>query len=468
MPKATYLCELGELVAQTRPEQLPQGVIEQAKLVLLDTLGAIVGGSQLPEIGTLARFYAAGGGFERATILGQEFKVPLKEAAFINGCAGVALELDEGHRLAGGHPAVHVLPAALALAETRQLSGRELLVALVVGYEVAARIGMATSLRPMVHPHGTWGCLGAAAAAARLIGWPAERVAEALSVTGSLTLATSWCTALEGATVRNAYAGLANLSGLLAIELVAAGFTGPADGPGLTFNQATGEGFRAGEILIGLGSDWQITHNYFKFHACCAYNHPVLDALLELRTARPFEPEEVEAIEVETWAKAAILANPEPESYLGAKFSIPFACATLIVYGSTRPEAFGPDTVRDPQVLALARKVRVREDPELTKMVPAMRPARVKVWLRGGEVLTKFVPNPRGDRAGGKPAERDELEAKFLGLVEPVLGRLAALEALGLIWRIEELPDVGSLAATLSRGFKDAAAGGENRGFRGL
>lgn len=449
-PKAGYLYEFGRLVSQTQLGQLSGELLEQAKLVMLDTVGAILGGSRLPEIGALARYYGVEEGSGTATMLGHGLKAPLKEAALVNGCAGVALELDEGHRLAGGHPAVHVLPAALALAETRRFPGRELLAALVVGYEVAARAGMAVRLRPMVHPHGTWGVLGAAAAAARLLNWPAEKVAEALSVAGSLTLATSWGTALEGATVRNAYAGLANLIGLLAIELVAAGFTGPADGPGLAFTHATGEGFRAEEALGGLGSDWQLTRNYFKFHACCAYNHPVLDALQDLRTARPFEADEVEAIEVETWGRAALLANPEPESYLGAKFSIPFACATLMVHGSTGPEAFGPEAARDPKVLALARRVSIREDPELTKAVPAMRPARVKVRLRRGEVLTGFAPNPRGDRAAGEPAGRADVEAKFLGLAEPVLGRPAALKAKDIIFRIEEISDIGELAAVLS------------------
>ncbi len=448
-PKAEYIAELARLVVRTRPEDLPAGVTDQARLVLLDTLGAIVGGSRLPEVVALARAWASREG--PATILGPGLKAPVREAAFVNGCAGVALELDEGHRLAGGHPAAHVLPAVLALAEARRLPGRELLVAFVVGYEVAARVGMAARLRPMVHPHGTWGVLGAAAAAARLMGFGLEPTAEALAVAGSLTLATSWGTALEGATVRNAYAGAANLLGLLAAELVAAGFTGPADGPGLTFLQATGEGFRPEAVLEGLGSDWQLARNYFKFHACCAYNHPALDALAALQAAYGFGADEVEAILVETWERAALLANPEPESYLGAKFSIPFACATLIVNGSTGPEAFSPEAARDPRVLALARKVSVRADPELSRAVPAMRPARVTVRLRDGRVLTGLAENPRGDRAAGDSVGRAELEAKFVRLVEPVVGPAAAREAVDMVLRLDELPSIGALTSVLGQ-----------------
>ncbi len=339
----------------------------------------------------------------------------------------------------------------LALAEARRLPGRELLVAFVVGYEVAARVGMAARLRPMVHPHGTWGVLGAAAAAARLMGFGLEPTAEALAVAGSLTLATSWGTALEGATVRNAYTGAANLLGLLAAELVAAGFTGPADGPGLTFLQATGEGFRPEAVLEGLGSDWQLARNYFKFHACCAYNHPALDALAALQAAHGFGADEVEAILVGTWERAALLANPEPESYLGAKFSIPFACATLIVNGSTGPEAFSPEAARDPRVLALARKVSVRADPELSRAVPAMRPARVTVRLRDGRVLTGLAENPRGARPAGDSVGRGELEAKFVRLVEPVVGPAAAREAVDMVLRLDELPSIGALTSVLGQ-----------------
>jgi 2-methylcitrate dehydratase PrpD len=455
-PKADYITELARLVVETRAEDLPTDVTCQAKLVLLDTVGVTVGGSGLPEVAALARAWTGHQGPATATILGRGLKAPVKEAAFVNGCAGVALELDEGYRFAGGHPAVHVLPAALALAEARRLPGREVLVAFVVGYEVAARVGMAARLRPMVHPHGTWGVLGAAAAAARLLGFPVESTAEALSVAGSLTLATSWGTALEGATVRNAYAGLANLTGLLAVELVAAGFTGPGDGPGLTFRQATGEAFRPEKVTERLGSEWQITRNYFKFHACCAYNHPALDALGALRAAHRFGPEEVEAVEVDTWEQAALLANPEPETYLGAKFSIPFACATLIVNGSTGPEAFAPERIRDPQVIALARRVKVRADPELSKMVPARRPARVTVRLRDGRVLTGFAENPRGDRAAGAAVDRAEVEAKFLGLVEPVAGPAVARRVMGMILRAEELADIGLVTDLLNQGIAEA------------
>lgn len=455
-PKADYITALARLVVETRAEDLPTEVTCQAKLVLLDTVGVMVGGSGLPEVAALARAWTAHRGPATATILGHGVKAPVKEAAFVNGCAGVALELDEGYRFAGGHPAIHVLPAVLALAEARRLPGREFLTAFVVGYEVAARLGMAARLRPMVHPHGTWGVPGAAAAAARLMGFPAEMTAEAISVAGSLTLATSWGTALEGATVRNAYAGLANLTGLVAVELVAAGFTGPADGPGLTFRHATGEGFRPEKVTEGLGSDWQITRNYFKFHACCAYNHPALDALGALRVAHGFGPEEVEAVQVDTWEQAALLANPEPETYLGAKFSIPFACATLIVNGSTGPEAFAPDRIRDPQVVALARRVAVRADPELSKMVPAMRPARVTVRLRDGRVLTGFAENPRSDRAAGAAVDQAELEAKFLGLVEPVAGAAVVRRVMEMIFRVEELADFSLLTDLLNQGIVEA------------
>src|SRR5207244_10751779 len=128
-----------------------------AKRVLLDTLGAIVAGSTLPENGRLARLAAARAPHGVATLLGHGAKADAGWAALVNATAGVALEVDEGNRLGGGHPAIHVIPGALAVAEEQAFDGRRLLESLVAGYEIGSRLGGATTPRASVHSHGTWG-----------------------------------------------------------------------------------------------------------------------------------------------------------------------------------------------------------------------------------------------------------------------------------------------------------------------
>ena len=196
---------------------------ERAALVLADTVGAILGGSHEPEVRRLH------GGADRAvgpaTVLGAGFpRVEPWWAIVANGLAGTMLELDEGNRFARGHPGIHVLPAALAEAERLGRSGAALVAALVVGYDVAARLGGGAPVRPGMHMHGVHGAVGAAAAVARLRELDAEVTARALGVAAGLTLGTSWRTALGGATVRNAYAGVAGANGWLAVDLAVAGY----------------------------------------------------------------------------------------------------------------------------------------------------------------------------------------------------------------------------------------------------
>ena len=265
---AFWLDTLADFLAGFRFEELKPATVEQTSYVILDTMGAIAGGAAEPEMQALtAKLTVSPVG--EASVIGTGKTAVSAAAAFLNGTAGTFLEMDEGNRFAKGHPAIHVLPAVWALAEIRKLPGRALMEALVLGYEVGARIGIAAAMRPDMHPHGTWGTVGAAAAVARLLGYDAARIRETINVASSLTLATSKRTMLEGGTVRNAYAGIANRMALMAIDLVEAGFIGERDGLSSVFGHVVSERFDTARMIDGLGRDWQIDRNYFKLHSCC-------------------------------------------------------------------------------------------------------------------------------------------------------------------------------------------------------
>src|SRR5262245_10860667 len=163
-----YLDRLARLAAETRVDSLPAATVTAARLVLLDTLGAMVAGSELAENRRLAELSASRAPGGQASLLGHRERSDASWAALVNATAGVALEMDEGNRHGGGHPAIHVIPAALAVAEERRLEGRRLLEAVIAGYEIGSRIGGATTPRPNVHSHGTWGTISTAVAVARL------------------------------------------------------------------------------------------------------------------------------------------------------------------------------------------------------------------------------------------------------------------------------------------------------------
>jgi 2-methylcitrate dehydratase PrpD len=267
-----------------------------------------------------------------------------------------------------------------------------------------------------MHPHGTWGTVGAAAACARVRGLDAASMREAINIAASLTTATSKRTMLEGGLVRNVYAGMSNRNGLLAVELAGCGFTGERDGPGSLLGQVISERFDTTEVLRDLGQDWHLLHNYFKLHSCCRYNHGTLDALDAIEAAQgPLPvPEEIERIEVRSYHLAAELDDPAPRNTLAAKFSVPFAVATRLVNGHSAMASFTWEAVRNPRILALAQKVSLSEDPAMTKRLPMERPARVVITATDGRQWVGEAGVNRGDDAS--PYTADELTGKFMDL----------------------------------------------------
>ncbi|MBX9942975.1 MAG: MmgE/PrpD family protein [Reyranella sp.] len=420
---ADWLDMLADFLAGFRFDSLAPATVEQTSYVILDTIGAIGGGAAEPEMRALTARLTDGPAGD-ASVIGTGLTASSATAALLNGTAGTFLEMDEGNRFARGHPAIHVLPVLWAVAESRGLSGKAVMEALVLGYEVGARVGIAAALRPDMHPHGTWGTVGAAAALAKLRGHDAARLRETINVASSLTLATSKRTMLEGGTVRNTYAGIANRLALMAIDLVETGFTGERDGLSSVFGRVVSDRFDSARMVDGLGRDWQIDRNYFKLHSCCRYNHGALDALDNLLARETVAADAVERVDVASYLYAAELDDQAPRNTLGAKFSVPFAVATRLVRGSSRVENFTWDAVRDAKVQAMAKRVFVTEDKAMTAKLPQLRPARVTLQLGDGRTLAASVDTNRGDDQA--PYSRDELTGKYFSLAERVWSHEAA------------------------------------------
>jgi 2-methylcitrate dehydratase PrpD len=241
----------------------------------------------------------------------------------------------------------------------------------------------------------------------------------------SLGLATSRKTMLEGGTVRNTYAGVANMLGLTVWDLARSGFAGERDGVGTVFGHVSATDFRPEEMTAELGTRWEIARNYFKRHAACRYTHGALDALaaILMRTGK-LQPDQVRAIEVHTYVWAAQLDSPLAPNMLAAKFSIPFALATAIAHGGATVAAFRAPARDDPAVQALAHRVTVDEDPALTAQLPGLRPARLRVTLADGSTHAAEVTTNRGDTED--PYTEAEVRAKFRDLADPVYGAARA------------------------------------------
>jgi len=443
-----YLDRLAAFVEAVSLDRLADDAIAAARLVLLDTLGAMVAGSVEPENRRLAAAMHERRSREGATLVGHGGRVDPLLATFANATAGVALEVDEGSRLGGGHPAIHVIPAALAVAEDTGADGRRLVEAIIAGYEVCSRLGSATTPRPNVHSHGTWGTIGTAVAVAKLAGLDAAGVRSVINLSASMSPANTWTTALEGVTIRNAYPGRSGLEGILAVDLHRARFTGLPDAPSDVYGTILADRFEPGRALDGLGGPLRIQQNYFKLYACCRYNHFALDALLALSHAGEVRADEVERVVVTTIPFGPRMACAAPSSLLGAKFSIPYAVAAALVLGRADVAAFEEPARDDPRIRALAGRVEVRVDPEMSPRRADHPTARVEVALRSGRTVSGVTSVVRGDFEDPVPAE--EVVEKFVALASRSLGAERAREVVELAHRADALKDVRELTARLA------------------
>lgn len=303
-----YLDQVARFTAEFPAADLPAEAVERTALIVADCIGAIVGGVAEAEMQAfVARPGIAAGG--PSLLVGTGLTAQPAQAALVNGTAGTWLEMDEGNQFARGHPGMHTVPAALAFAEAADASasgqggptGRDFLAAVAIGYEVGARVGIASQLRPSMHPHGTWGAICAAVAVQRLAGADAARMREAMNLAANLCLGTSRRTMLEGGTVRNVFAGVSGQMGLMVHDMLETGFCGALDDVAHVFGRVASDSFDPEAMTEGLGTRWEVTRNYFKLHACCRYNHAALDALAAIaeRHGR-LDPGRIERIEVDS------------------------------------------------------------------------------------------------------------------------------------------------------------------------
>ena len=445
--------DLSNFLAAQHVGSLPEAIQTKTARVLADTLGVILAGAQETEMQALSTATLTAGGAGPATALGHVRQTEAGQAAFLNGSAGVFLELDEGSATSKGHPAIHIVPPLLAWAEQEGGSGAQFLHASALGYEVATRTGAGASLHPTMHPHGVWGVVGGAVALAVYDGAEAAEIDETIRLSASLALTTSRPSMLEGATVRNAYSGLSGQHAIQARRLIKAGFTGDKDALENVFGSVIGSAWDVSALTVGLGADWAIAEGYFKRHACCRYNHAALDALEDLRSANPGDitPETVEKIDIRTYTMATELDDAAPTNMLAAKFSLPFALATAIRRdGDTWLEAFRGDALTDPATQGLAQRVSLIADTNLDKAPPHNRVTELTIHLKSGAVLTRRRDISRGDPA--EPFDDALLDDKFLRLTTPILGKGAARQALWTSLNAGALEDIRALASAFTRG----------------
>jgi 2-methylcitrate dehydratase PrpD len=402
---------LARFVAETKLEQVPGEVRRYAKLVVLDTLGVILAGAGRPEVrGLRERLSATAGTGATVFAPGWPASDP-RTAALLNGIAGRSLELGEGNRYVSYQGVMQILPGVLSVGEWGRSSGRDMLAALILGYDAGARLGTAMTTRPLAHQNGQAALLGAAAAGARLRGLNAADTSRAMRIAASLVLTPSYNNAVAGATTLNVAGGMSGFALGLAPDLALAGFTAQDDAIEEALSCLVGDGFKPAGLLDELGTRWEITRNWLRLRACCNPIYAALDALEEAIAALGAKPEEIERIDIATFRFASVMRHPDPPNYFASKYSLPHVAACLVVRGSTGYEAVDDSALEDPAIAALRHRVHISADPEMSAAVPALKPARVTLTLKDGRQATRACDSPRGDCLN--PYDESEIRQKF-------------------------------------------------------
>ena len=439
-----YLDRLAEWAATTPLDALPSAVRERACLVIADSLGVTTHGMQTPEMREFVTRHLADARPGRASVIGAGRRTDPAGAALLNGTAGTWIDMNEGNLYANGHPGIQVVPLAWALAEHHGRSGRDLLAAFIAGYEVSARIKRASATRLAVHPHGTFGTIGAAVALARLHGYDPAATRTIINVSATLGIAASRRALTTGATVRNVYTGLSGSMGWLAHTLVQSGFTGEPDAVASVYGGIYADRFDPDMAARGLGDEFLLPRGFLKIHACGRYIHGALDCVETLMARHPLPPESIAAVRVRTYAMAASLAHANVDSEFGARFSLPFALASLISHGRSGLDNYDASAVADPRIQALARRVEVTEDPDFTRAFPRRQPTEVTVALADGTEISERSDFHRGEVENPHPPAA--VRKKFLDLAAPVWGRERAEDLYERVRDLERAPDVAALA----------------------
>jgi 2-methylcitrate dehydratase PrpD len=454
MPDCTrprYLRALAEFAGSADLRTFGPDVVNRARWIIADCLPVIAVGMQMPEMKALVARHLTEATAGRAWILGASRRASPMDAALLNGTAGTWLELDEGNLFAKGHPGIQVVPAAVAAAQDLGSSGAALVVAVALGYEISSRIHRASNVNLAVHPHGTYGVIGAAIAVGKLKGFSASQMLELINVSATMGMTTSRRALLDGATVRNIYTGHSGYMGSMAVRLVECGFTGEVDSVSAIYGRILSSTFDPDRVVDKLGTEWLIARSYFKLHPTGRYVHSAIDALEDLLRKVPggrLNPTQIARIEVRAYMLAAMLANKEITTSFGARFSVPFALASLIIHGRSGLDSFDERAVANPAVQALARRVDVAEDKAFTARYPDEQPVSLRITLRDGTNYEGECRITKGEPSN--PHTADDLRGKFLELGEQVWGRATTQSLFASLMQLEDIPDFAKFADTLT------------------
>ncbi|MCZ2499116.1 MmgE/PrpD family protein [Xylophilus sp. Kf1] len=406
---------LATFAAGLRYEDIPQPVLRRCEDLFLDWFGSVLAGRNARAVQTIAGFARAMGPADGPSeILFTRGRSSPLFAAMGNAAASHVAEQDDVHNGSVFHPAAVVFPPALAVAQAIGASGRELLVASVVGYEVGIRVGefLGRSHYRIFHTTGTAGTIAAAATVGRLLGLDAERMLHAFGSAGTQA-AGLWEFLRDAADSKQLHTAKAAADGLMAAYLARDGFTGAQrileGAQGMAAGMSTDAD--PARLTDRLGSRWALPETSFKFHASCRHTHPAADALQQVMRAHRLRPEDIAEVTARVHQGAIDVLGPvvDPRTVHQSKFSMGTVLGLVGVFDRASLADFDAH-FQDPRVVAVRDRTRMALDEEVDTAYPGRWIGKVEVRTTDGRTLHGRVDEPKGDP--GNTLDRDEVEAK--------------------------------------------------------
>jgi 2-methylcitrate dehydratase PrpD len=437
---------LSAYIAAALGQSLPPAVIEQARRHILDTVAAMISGTRLPPGQLAIRYVTTLGSLSQASVVGTRLLRPAVDAALANGMLAHADETDDSHAPSRTHPGCAVIPAALAAAESVHASGERFLRAVVLGYDVAARINYSLGADAFAaasrSTHSVGGTFGAGAAAGALLGLNEQQVRHLLSFCAQQASGVG-CHVRDPDHVEKAFdfGGMPARNGVTAAMMVAAGMTGVDDvfSGERNFLDAYAVAADPERLVEELGQRFEILHTNIKKWPVGSPAQSALDALTVLMQAHQLGPGDLDSMEVHLPARSARTVDNSAAPNLNVQHLM----ATLLVHGTLPFEAVHDrDRMQDSEILAVRRKIVLVPSEELASAMPR-RQAIVVIKTRDGRSLSQRTVAVRG--TADNPMSQAEVEAKALDLMGGVLGSRRAKSMLGTMRALERLPDVVAL-----------------------
>jgi 2-methylcitrate dehydratase PrpD len=448
--------DLSMFAAQLRFEDIPRDAIEHMKCCVLDSIGCCLFGVTLPWTQHVQALVQAEGGAPAASIFGGGGKTSISQAVLFNSTAGHAFELDDIHKESIIHPGSLATPVALAFAEAAGgVSGRDLLTALIAGYEVGARVGNAATMSLFLrgfHPQGTSGAFVAAATAGRMLQLDPPQMQHALGIVGSQ--AGGLMAAQAGAMVKRFHSGRAGQSGVYSALLARRGFTGISDvleAPYGGYLSALSDAPNPQRLTAGLGTVWETLNVGYKPHASVTSIHTALDALAVIMREHSLDADAIAEVDAGlshmtyvhcAWEYAA-------QGVTAAQMNLYYGLAVIALDGMAFVDQYREDRLRDPRIFDFIKRIKARVEPQIEAMgAPFRHAARVRVTTKAGQIFTREILNRRGSPEN--PLAPQDVEYKFRTIVRSCLSKSSIERVVTLTSALDSPQTTAELSAILA------------------